>query len=167
MTQETATPGAGSGTPKPRAKRTRTQVTLSTREREAKALGLRLRRLSYDEIAKQCGYANRGAAFKAVDRALKAVPRENAVALRQQELETLDAVQAKLMPQLLRARPSLPAIDRLAKIMDQRAKLTGIHENIADTGIEEFTKVLKAWAGQIAAQVEDEDESESEDADES
>lgn len=129
---------------------------LNAAERSKQALKLRLMRHSYDTIAKQLGYSNKSAARKAVMREIEKVPREAAKELRSQELETLDMAQRALMPSVLAGH--LGAMDRLVKLMEQRAKLTGIHENVVDTGVDEFKSVLAAWAQQIAQQV-DEDES--------
>lgn len=138
---------------------------LSVAERERKALQLRLMRHSYDQIASALGYSHKSAARKAVERAIAKVPREPAKELRAQELETLDMAQRALMPSIIAGH--LGAMDRLVKLMEQRAKLTGIHENIADSGVDEFKAVLKAWATDIAKQVaedDSEDEPSSDDA---
>ena len=47
-------------------------------QRANEALQLRLLRVSYRDIAKRVGYANPGSAFRAVERALKALPKESA-----------------------------------------------------------------------------------------
>jgi AraC-like DNA-binding protein len=146
---------AASGTRKPRNPRgTGTRRAVDTKKRAAEALRLRLRRHSYAEIAAQLGFSDASAARKAVEREIAAIPREPARELRQMELETLDAVQARLMPVILRPRPMLGAIDRLDKIMTQRAKLTGIYENLTDSGVDEFKTALKAWLGDLTASVE-------------
>lgn len=152
MTKDTtAGPGADD---KPRRGGDQASATkrLSVAERETKALKLRLMRASYDTIARELGYANKSSAHKAVERALAKVPREAAKELRAQELETLDMAQRALMPSIIAGH--LGAVDRLVKLMEQRAKLTGIHENIADSGVDEFKAVLKAWATDIAKQVD-------------
>lgn len=111
--------------------------------RQNEALRLRLARMPYAQIAKRVGYANESGAHKAVERALKAIPRENATALRTLELETLDTAQRSIMAQVLRG--DLVAVDRLLKIIDQRARLAGLYENATDTGVEEFKAVLVHW----------------------
>lgn len=154
MSQDT-TAGPGVEPPKRGGERNTVGARMTAKQRATKALALRLRRVSYDEIARQLGYSHRSAARKAVERELASIPREAAKELRQQELETLDAVQAKLMPLLLdRARPQLGAIDRLVKVMDHRAKLTGIHENLTDSGVDEFKAVLLAWRSEITKQAD-------------
>lgn len=135
---------------------------LSVAERDKKALQLRLMRHSYDTIARQLGFSHRSAARKAVEREIAKVPREAAKELRDQELETLDMAQRALMPSIIAGH--LGAVDRLVKIMEQRAKLTGIHENLTDSGVDEFKAVLKAWAADIAQQVAADDAADEPDA---
>lgn len=127
--------------------KTRTQITASAREREAKALDLRLLGYSYDRIAREIGYAHRSAARKAIQRALNAIPREAALELRQIELERLDLAQQRIAKQIMTGH--LGAIDRLLRIMDHRAKLLGLYEPQADTGVAEVAAVLGAWLGKI------------------
>jgi hypothetical protein len=66
------------------------QQQLASRRTEAQALSLRQEGHSYDEIARQVGYANRGAAYKAVQRALLDVIRQPAEELRRIEMERLE-----------------------------------------------------------------------------
>lgn len=139
---------------------------LSAAERSRQALELRLRRVSYDEIARQLGYSHRSAARKAVEREIAKVPREPAKELLAQELETLDAVQRRLMPMILDPRPDrdgydkgpdLWTVDRVVAIMDRRAKLMGLDKIGDDSGIEQFREVLKAWGSSLAEQVAKDD----------
>lgn len=124
-------------------------------ERAKKALQLRTMRVSWDAIAKQCGYANRGVAYRAVQRELSRIPREAAIELRTVELEALDVAQRAINAQILAG--SYGAIDRLLKIMDARAKLTGLYDEVADTGVAEVKQVLAAWVGQVAKTVDDDE----------
>lgn len=139
---------------------------LRAAERSKAALELRLRRHTYDEIADRLGYSNKSAARKAVEREIAKVPREGARELLTQELETLDAIQARIIGLVLDERPDskgvdkgpdLWAIDRLLAIMDRRAKLMGLDKIGDDSGVDEFKAVLKAWAATIAAQVDEDD----------
>ncbi|MGZ0711115.1 hypothetical protein ACWPKO_22580 (plasmid) [Coraliomargarita sp. W4R53] len=118
-------------------------------EKADEAVRLRLTRMPYRQIAKRVGYAGPGSAQKAVERALKNLPRESATTLRISELETLDLAQRALMAPVLNA--NLAAVDRLLKIMEHRARLTGLYDNVTDSGIEEFKTVLRAWSVQIAS----------------
>lgn len=127
--------------------KTRTQIAASAREREARALDLRLLGYSYDRIARELGFAHRSAARKSVERALKAIPREAALELRQIELERLDLAQQRIAKQIMSGH--LGAIDRLLRIMDHRAKLLGLYEPQPDSGIAEVVSVLGAWLGKV------------------
>ncbi|WP_434811855.1 hypothetical protein [Microbacterium sp. bgisy189] len=118
-------------------------------QRQNEALRLRLARMSYRQIAQRVGYANPGSAHRAVEKALKSIPRENATALRTLEVETLDAAQLAIMPRVLRG--DLVAVDRLLKIIDQRARLFGLYENTTDSGVEEFKAVLVQWRRSLVA----------------
>lgn len=120
------------------------------------ALRLRLLRVSYRDIAKRVGYANPSGAYRAVERALKNLPRENATALRTQELETLDMAQLALMPSVISGH--LGAVDRLVKLMDARARLAGLYTIPSDSGVDEFKTVLKAWAMTLATEVDADEE---------
>lgn len=136
-----------------------TRAKLTAAERANEALRLRLLGNSFRQIAEQLGYANGGGAHKAVSKALKSVTRENATELREQELQRLDMSQRAIMGQVLRG--NLGAIDRFLKIIDQRAKLTGLYDSIVDTGIEEFKSVLKQWTEQLVEDESEHDEKES------
>lgn len=128
---------------------------LSAAERASEALRLRLMRVPYRQIARSVGYASPASAYRAVERALKNLPRENATALRTQELEALDLAQRTIMPSVLAGH--LGAVDRLLKIMDARARISGLYDIAADSGVEEFKTVLRVWAASIAKQVDAEE----------
>lgn len=137
----------------------KTERAIEAAQRAQKALRLRALRHSYDSIAKECGYSSRGAAHAAVKRELAKIPREAAKELRQSELEGLDIAERSLARAL--ARGDLRAIDRMLKIKDMRAKLTGLYEQQAETGVEEVARVLGAFMGaaikaDIAGELDDE-----------
>ncbi|WP_421076799.1 hypothetical protein [Microbacterium sp. IO18] len=125
-------------------------------QRANEALQLRLMRVSYRDVAKRVGYANPGSAYRAVERALKALPKESAKELREQELEALDVAQRAIMRQVLTGH--LGAIDRMLRLMDARARLAGLYAVPNDTGVDEFKTVLKAWAATLATDVDAEEE---------
>jgi hypothetical protein len=127
------------------------QNRLEAAERAAKALHMRTMRYSYDSIAKACGYGSKGAAFKAVQRELAKVAREPAKELRIAELEALDVAERALATRL--ARGELAAIDRMLKIKDMRAKLTGLYEEQTDNGVGEVKAVFAAFMAQVEADV--------------
>lgn len=104
-------------------------------------------RVPWDTIAERLGYASRGAAYNAVKREIAKIPREAVNELRTVELESLDRLEQVAIRQALQG--NLGAIDRVLRIKDARAKLTGLHDAPADTGIEEVKSVLAAWRKQI------------------
>lgn len=164
---EDTTAGPGVATkPKRGGNQRGAENRLAAAERSKQALELRLRRHTYDEIAQRLGYSHKSAARKAVEREIAKVPREGAKELLTQELETLDAVQARIMGLVLDERldshgndkgPDLWAIDRLLGIMDRRARLMGLDKIGDDSGVDEFRAVLKAWATSLAATVPDDE----------
>jgi hypothetical protein len=97
-------------------------------KRAALALHLRAQKLTYEEIAQQCGYADRGASYKAVQRELQRTVVENVDELRREDLTTLDVLQAECMAIFLdkENRGRLFAADRVLSIMERRAKLMGL-----------------------------------------
>lgn len=123
--------------------------TPDTAERDADACKLRNLGHSYDEIAAQLGFANRSAAYKAVERAMRLTVQEPAAAQRTLQLARLDLLFREAWA-VLKAEhvainngrvimnpanpeeplrdhgPVLAAIDRLLKIEERRAKLLGL-----------------------------------------
>lgn len=120
---------------------------INTAERDAQAARLRAQHLTYDQIATELGYADRGHAYQAVQRALLAAVKEPAEELRQLELERLDTLARTCEGILARHHvmvshgriikdddgqvllddgPVMQAVDRLLKIQERRAKLLGL-----------------------------------------
>lgn len=159
MAQDTAGPITAPN--KPGGDRHTAAARKSTAERANEALRLRILGNSFETIAKKAGYANRSGAHKAVSRALKNITRENATELREQELQRLDIAQLAIMGQVIAG--NFGAVDRLIKIVDQRAKLTGLYENVADSGVEEFKSVLREWRQSLDGDDLDDDDEESSD----
>lgn len=122
--------------------------TIEGAERDAKAARLKSRGLSYGQIAANLGYENASGAYKAVQRALVAVPAESVDELRRIQSEQIDALVAKafevlesthfaftqhgelvLAPDgqpLIDDMPVLHAIDRLIRLAERRSKLMGM-----------------------------------------
>jgi hypothetical protein len=124
---------------------------LDTAERDAEAARMRAQSKTYQEIADALGYADKGAAYYGVDRALKAVVREPAENLRKLQRARLDemrVVARKVMlsthyahsagrlilsptgedgapKPLVDDMPKLAAVDRLLRIEEREAKLEG------------------------------------------
>lgn len=119
-------------------------VRIDVAERRTKAINLRRDGHTWEDIATQLGYADRGAACKDVSRALAARLAEQGQAAdeaREIELERLDDLWRRALAVLTAQHeviyqgeatgipddgPSLAAIDRLLRISDRRAKLLGL-----------------------------------------
>lgn len=129
------------------AVKSRAQYEKDAAEKRRTALELRARRMTYQQIADRLGYANRGVAYAAVKRELKAIPREAAKQLREIELESLDQAERALASRIVQG--DLGAIDRMIKIKDMRAKLTGLYEAPVDSGVDEVKGVLAAFIGAV------------------
>lgn len=97
-------------------------------QRAALAVKLRASKMTYDQIARQCGYADKQTAHKAVQRELQRVVVANVEELRQEEVNTLDVMQSECMRLFLdrENKGRLFAADRLLAIMERRAKLLGL-----------------------------------------
>ena len=97
-------------------------------QRAALAVKLRTSKLTYEQIARQCGYADRSNARKAVQRELDRVVVTNVDELRREECATLDVLQQECMTMALDKtnKGRLFAVDRIIAIMERRAKLMGL-----------------------------------------
>lgn len=96
---------------------------IEAHERRVRALELRKKGMSYRQIAVEEGYAGPGKVQKAVESLLNQMAREPAAAVRQLELERLDALLAAYWNRAL----IMPSIAELVlKIMDRRAKYLGL-----------------------------------------
>jgi AraC-like DNA-binding protein len=98
-------------------------------QRAARALAFRAQKLTYDEIAQRCGYNDRAAAHKAVQRELQRTVVENVEELRREELAMLDMLHAECWKRLEDGeygRAKLFAVDRLLAISERRSKLMGL-----------------------------------------
>ena len=97
--------------------------------RRAKAVKLRGQGLSWREVANACGYKSASAACTAVGQALKATTAEVAKPLRGVENAKLDRLEKMLWPLIESGGedgPNGPAIDRLLRVLERRAKLFGL-----------------------------------------
>lgn len=126
---------------------------MTAAERASQAAQLRAMRLSYTAIAKRLGYANASGAQKAAQRALKATLREGGDELRKSELESLDIAEAAIAKQILAG--NLRAIDKLIKIKDHRAKLTGLYAPPKDSTADDMRDALKSFHKGLDAMFED------------
>lgn len=96
---------------------------LKAAERRKKALALRLTGATLQEIADHNGTAV-STVHSDIDRALGDIPRQEADALRAQEVERLDRLQRAIWGKALQG--DLPTIDRVLRIIDRRAKMLGL-----------------------------------------
>ena len=96
---------------------------ITAHQRQLKALELRLAGCSYEQIAREVGYASRSGAHKSVESALRQSLREPADELRAISAERLDRVTLAVW----RAANAgdLRAIDVLLRIEARRARLLG------------------------------------------
>ena len=99
-------------------------------QRATMAMELRAQKLSYEEIAKRCGYGSRGACFKAVQRELDRCVVQNVNLLRTEELAMLDRLHSECWQLAIDKDNSgrLWAVDRVLAIAERRAKLMGLDQ---------------------------------------
>ena len=122
-----------------------TEVKATAAEKRKLALDLRRAGWAFDDIAAEVGYSNKGTAYKAVKQAIAEITRESATELLELELARLDDLQSGAYEA---ARSGdLFAIDRVLKIIDQRARFLGLYERKPEDGAAD---VRGAIAGLLA-----------------
>lgn len=94
--------------------------------RRARCVELALAGHSYDEIAMEVGYQNRGTAWRAVQDSLNSRISEAVTDYRELELARLDALQAAHWPQAVAG--SVRSADLVLRVMDRRMKLLGLDQ---------------------------------------
>lgn len=94
------------------------------------AIQLRTKKLTYDEIAKACGYSNASAARNAIQRELDREISANVEQYRKEELAILDAMQTEIWPMFIdkNNKGRLFAADRILAISERRSKLLGLDQ---------------------------------------
>lgn len=92
--------------------------------RAAQALNLRKLGATYEQIAQQVGYSDRGAAHRAVQRELQRTLQEAADDLRTLEAQRLDDLYRAMIPKALKGDGW--SVDRCLRIMERRAALLGL-----------------------------------------
>jgi len=97
--------------------------------RKARAVELALTGMPYDEIASAVGYANRGTAWRTVQRALRDRTFKAVDEYREMELTRLDALQSSCWEQALAGE--LRAVEVVLRVMEQRRRLLGLGEEVA------------------------------------
>jgi hypothetical protein len=93
-------------------------------ERVRKALELRKAGATFAVIAVQCGYSNAQRAHEAVVAAIRALPREGAIEVRQLELERLDRLQLGMWERAIKG--DAEAFSAVLRAMKRRAELIGL-----------------------------------------
>jgi hypothetical protein len=97
---------------------------IAIHDRQRRALEFRRDGCGYQEIADKLGYASKSGAFKAVIAALRQTLQEPADAVRQLELERLDAMLHAIWPSAQGG--DLKAVDAVVRLMDRRARYLGL-----------------------------------------
>lgn len=144
---------------------------LDTATKDALAARLRATGAGYKAIAAKLGYSNESGAYKAVQRALAAVPVEGVTELRGVEAARLDMLTEKLWDVLSSKYPHevggrtvvdqhgqpvgdpaviFGAVDRLARLSEQRARLLGLNVAPARTAVEPKLAALELTGHQVA-----------------
>ena len=98
-------------------------------QRAALALQLRAKKMSYQQIAIECGYADKGACHHAVMRELERTVVTNVEELRKEELESLELLERECWKRLEDKeyrKGMLFAVDRIVAIKERRARLMGL-----------------------------------------
>jgi hypothetical protein len=121
---------------------------MGSAQRDAAACEMRTRNHTYQEISDALGYGDRSHAYRAIQRALAAIPTEAAEELRRLHSARLDYLATQALQILEREHvtitqagrivvddegrqivddgPTLAAIDRLLRIQERQAKLMGL-----------------------------------------
>lgn len=92
--------------------------------RKGRAIELAMQGMPYDDIAAALGYANRGTAWRVVNKALTERVDGAVEEYRQVELARLDALQVPLWGKAMAG--DVRAVDSLLKIIDRRIRLLGL-----------------------------------------
>src|SRR5437879_3828256 len=99
------------------------------------AIKLRATKLTYEVIARQCGYSNASACRKAVMRELDRCVVKNVEALRTEEMDSLERLEQECWKRLYDKnyeKSMLFAVDRILMIKERRAKLMGLDAKLDD-----------------------------------
>lgn len=100
--------------------------------RKARAVELALTGMPYDEIASAVGYANRGTAWRTVQRALRDRTFKAVDEYREMEMTRLDTLQSACWDAALAG--DLRAVEVVLRVMEQRRRLLGLGDQMATKG---------------------------------
>lgn len=112
-------------------------------EKERNALELRRAGYTYDRIADRLGYANKGAAYKAVRRGIARTLQEPVDELIELETDRLDRLLSSVWAPAMKG--DLGAVDRVLRISERRSKLLGLDRTPdVDAGLAQMQLMLHA-----------------------
>ncbi len=100
--------------------------------RRTRAIELRAAGLSYDQIATEVGYTNRGTAYNVVTQALAARQAHSVDQMRGLELARLEAAHAALWPRAMQGH--VPSVAAVLRILDLECRLQGLYETATKPG---------------------------------
>ena len=100
--------------------------------RRTRAIELRATGLSYDQVAAEVGYTNRGTAYNVVTQALAAREAQSVDHMRDLKLARLEAAHAALWPRAMQGH--VPSVAALLRILDLQCRLQGLYEPVAKPG---------------------------------
>jgi hypothetical protein len=116
--------------------------------RRAQAVQMRLAGHTFDEIATELHYHDRGTAYRAVKLALSQVGREDARELRDLDLMRLDRMLAIIWPQI--EDGDLAAVDRALRILKRRAEILGYdQQNVVHINASQTTVSVDNTSGRV------------------
>ena len=111
-------------------------------ERRRRAVEMALTGSSYQAIADELGYANRGTVYRLVKNALEDRQVETIDELRQLEVERLDALQVAIWDDATNG--DVRAVAAVVRIMHLRAKILGLYSH-TDSTCPHMTKPVMLW----------------------
>ena len=105
-----------------------TRSDVNAAQRAQLALKLRAAKLPYSVIAEKCGYANKGAAYNAIQRELNNCIVEDVDVLRREEAFMLDQIHTECWALFMQKDNDkrLYAVDRVLQVSERRARLLGL-----------------------------------------
>lgn len=116
------------------------ETRVAAQEKRNKALQLRLAGASLSRIVAEGVYANKGTASREIRKAIAEITRESAQDVVTMELERLDIALMGIWSAVRSG--DVFAIDRMLKIMDQRARYMGLYGVPADDNTVEVKNAL-------------------------
>lgn len=124
-------------------------IALTAAQKQQRALQLRLEGKTFDEIAKEVGYANRSGARKAINRALDLVTLPTADRFRREQMERTYALIDTLTPKVQTG--DAQAAQALLRAMAALDKYTGLDFKLEELarrdGIEQAAALLAGFLG--------------------